>query len=585
MTFWNCSKSIIRRSGLFDPKYYLLKNPDIRFADTDPLNHFIKFGWREDRNPSAHFDVKFYLETNPDVKRTGINPLVHYIKYGAKEGRRALPSDRFMPSKDIPKQLNNLNIKKKKRTESLRFFLEYTKSHGLRHSLKRACEKLFLGKELKKPDHQSSVNLLGNQPPKRKPSIKKVIEKIDKKISIIIPTKNAGDEFSFLMKVLRMQEGFREIEIVIVDSGSTDDTVEIAKYNNAKIVQIKPKEFTHSYARNLGAKNATGDYLLFTVQDALPPSLTWLYELFQVLKNEDVVAVSCAETPREDADLFYRQVCWNHYNFLGINDGDRIFSLPEKTDHISLRQNAQLSDLANLISREVFEKYQYRLGYAEDLDLGIRLIKDGYKIAFLGSVRIIHSHDRLPYYHLKRGYVDNQFLSDVFEDFVIPKITMEDFIPDLAFTYIFTNRLNIYLDDLPRPLTPIDFEEQVIRFFEQRHQYNYPNELPDFKNQYLDQKAQSFLEDLISTSGFQFADRRYDGFLTMAFLGYVGITFNYLKNTYEFIDDLLLGEIKECFTKSFSILAGSHLAYCNKNRTGTELQDMDKLHKTLMEGV
>lgn len=540
MTFWRSNKSIIKRSKLFDQRYYLLKNPDVRVADTDPLNHFIKFGWREGRNPSEDFDVTFYLETNPDVKQSGMNPLVHYIRFGTKEGRHVLPLKQLIPTNTTLNPKNRIN---------------------------------------------SNVNTFGEKPYKHKPIAKKAIGFIDKKISIIIPTKNAGEEFSFLMKVLRLQKGFREIEIVIVDSGSTDNTLAIAAHNNAKIIQIKPSEFTHSFARNLGADNATGDYLLFTVQDALPPSHTWLYELFQVLKNEDVVAVSCAETSREDADLFYRQICWNHYNFLGINDGDRIFSLPEKTDHISLRQNAQLSDLANLISREVFEKYHYRLGYAEDLDLGIRLIKDGYKIAFLGSVRIIHSHNRLPYYHLKRGYVDNQFLSDVFEDFVIPKITMGDFIPDLAFTYIFTNRLIMFLNELQRPLTPLEFEEHVIRFFEERHQYNFPHELPDFKEQYFDQKAQTFLEDLISTSGFQFAGRRYDGSLTMAFLGYVGITFNYLKNTYETIDNLLLGEIKECFTKSFSILVGSYLAYCNKNRTGAELQDMDKLHKTLMEGV
>lgn len=76
--------------------------------------------------------------------------------------------------------------------------------------------------------------------------------------------------------------------------------------------------FSHSFARNLGAEEATGDYLLFTVQDALPPSSTWLYELFQVIKDQNVVAVSCAETPREDADLFYRQISWNNYNFLGL---------------------------------------------------------------------------------------------------------------------------------------------------------------------------------------------------------------------------------------------------------------------------
>ena len=52
---------IIRKSGFFDEKYYLLNNPDVRFIDTDALNHFMTIGWKEGRNPSAQFDLSFYL--------------------------------------------------------------------------------------------------------------------------------------------------------------------------------------------------------------------------------------------------------------------------------------------------------------------------------------------------------------------------------------------------------------------------------------------------------------------------------------------------------------------------------------------
>jgi len=582
MSFFGCKKSRIKKSGLFDEKYYLLHNPDVRVADTDPLRHYINFGWREGRNPSAQFDTKFYLKNNPDVELSGKNPLLHYIKYGQKEGRRALPS----ASSSISFSSSQRSKPGRRRLFTLNNFRQakaYIKNFGFVFFLKKVKSVLFPGRSYK---HLGQISTTEKQQHRQKTVYKPVqIERIDKKVSIIIPTKNAGPEFAFLMKVLRLQEGFREIEIVIVDSGSTDNTVEIARNNNAIVVEIEPSEFTHSHARNLGAENASGDYLLFTVQDALPPNTTWLYELFQVLKNEEVVAVSCAETPRQDADLFYRQICWNHYNFLGINEKDRIFSLPEKTDHISLRQNAQLSDLANLISREVFEKYHYRLNYAEDLDLGIRLIKDGYKIAFLGSVRIIHSHNRLPWYFLKRGYVDNQFLSDVFDDFPIPKISMPSFIPDVAFTYDFLIRVINFIDTLPTPISPELFESKLREFFEQRYHLNFPSKLPEINEQYLDPKAADFIEELIQTSGFQYAGRRYDGFLITAFLGYINITFNYLNNTYELINPSLIIEIKECLSKAFAILVGAHLAYCNKNRTGDELQDMDLLHQTLMEGV
>jgi GT2 family glycosyltransferase len=81
----------IKRSGLFDPGYYLFHNPDIR--DMDPLSHFIGHGWKEGRNPSQDFDTGYYLETNPDVKAAGTNPLVHYVRYGQKEGRARNPRE------------------------------------------------------------------------------------------------------------------------------------------------------------------------------------------------------------------------------------------------------------------------------------------------------------------------------------------------------------------------------------------------------------------------------------------------------------------------------------------------------------
>ena len=84
---------IIRRSHLFDPLNYLITYADIRKADIDPLMHFVKYGWKEGRNPSASFDTTFYLASNADVTQAKINPLVHYIRYGKNEGRKTRPSD------------------------------------------------------------------------------------------------------------------------------------------------------------------------------------------------------------------------------------------------------------------------------------------------------------------------------------------------------------------------------------------------------------------------------------------------------------------------------------------------------------
>jgi len=80
-------KEIISKSGLFDEIYYLSRYRDARLADEIPLEHFIKYGLKENRDPNRDFDSNFYLEQYPDVKRADINPFIHYLLNGKKEGR------------------------------------------------------------------------------------------------------------------------------------------------------------------------------------------------------------------------------------------------------------------------------------------------------------------------------------------------------------------------------------------------------------------------------------------------------------------------------------------------------------------
>ncbi|XYD07785.1 hypothetical protein R1A27_22270 [Methylobacterium sp. NMS12] len=71
----------------FDPAYYLNRNPDVREAGLDPLQHFLKHGWKEGRDPSAGFSTAGYLIANPDVAAAKQNPLLHFLQNGLAEGR------------------------------------------------------------------------------------------------------------------------------------------------------------------------------------------------------------------------------------------------------------------------------------------------------------------------------------------------------------------------------------------------------------------------------------------------------------------------------------------------------------------
>jgi hypothetical protein len=86
-------KNYLERSGKFDIVWYLMAYPDVANSGMDPIEHFVRFGAYENRNPNEFFDVKFYVTRYKDVAKSSINPFIHYLKFGQDEGRLGLPSD------------------------------------------------------------------------------------------------------------------------------------------------------------------------------------------------------------------------------------------------------------------------------------------------------------------------------------------------------------------------------------------------------------------------------------------------------------------------------------------------------------
>lgn len=82
---------LLRRSALFDRDFYLKDNPVVAQSGMDPIRHYLKFGAKEGRDPSAGFCTSGYLKRYEDVQISGINPLVHYLRTGEAEGRSPDP--------------------------------------------------------------------------------------------------------------------------------------------------------------------------------------------------------------------------------------------------------------------------------------------------------------------------------------------------------------------------------------------------------------------------------------------------------------------------------------------------------------
>jgi glycosyltransferase involved in cell wall biosynthesis len=410
----------------------------------------------------------------------------------------------------------------------------------------------------------------------------KILQSLKTTVSVIIPTKNAGDEFETSLAMILNQKGIPGVELIIVDSGSTDDTLAIAEKYGAVIIQIDPGAFTHSYSRNRGAEIAKNDLLFFTVQDALLPGEYFFYELISYLEKYSVTGVTCAEMPRYDADLFYRLISSNHYKFLDVYKKNRILSAPENDDFMSLRKNCQISDIAFLVKKDIFLQYKYILPYAEDLDLGIRLLHDKKTVLFLGTVRIIHSHNRPPYYFLRRAFVDSVFLKLRFDDFITPSILLDDLLVHIIKYYGF---LQTAIHEKRKTITlPCQVKDLKLNPLK----YNKEGTISSNRSDVIfgqpdDNDFSGFIQKIAHLSlNYQNAHPPDNSILLSSF-SFHDMLIEYMEENYELVDDEILEDYFSSLNKIFALVTGAYLAYCYL--TDKENPTMKPFYEELIKNI
>src|SRR5687767_1332339 len=107
-------------------------------------------------------------------------------------------------------------------------------------------------------------------------------------VTIVLLTKNAGPEFGrYLDRILAQQAPF-SFEVLAIDSGSTDGTLEVLNSRPITLHQIAPDEFGFGRTKNFALTLASGRYLVFLSQDAEPASANWLAHLISGFRNQMV---------------------------------------------------------------------------------------------------------------------------------------------------------------------------------------------------------------------------------------------------------------------------------------------------------
>lgn len=236
-------------------------------------------------------------------------------------------------------------------------------------------------------------------------------------VSVVIPTYNAGSEFDGVLQAIFDQRTGFGFEVLVVDSGSSDGTLEVARKHSARVLGVPKSEFTHGGTRNRGISEARGEFVAMIVQDALPADENWLGKLVENLANDERVAGAYSrQIPRPDCNPFTRYALENHFTNLperreqAIDDLARYEALspPKKLRLVTF------DDVSSCLRRSAWEEHPFEaLSYGEDIEWSQRVLKAGYKVVYEPRSAVIHSHNRSAVYEMKRAYVTHKLLGEM----------------------------------------------------------------------------------------------------------------------------------------------------------------------------
>lgn len=207
-------------------------------------------------------------------------------------------------------------------------------------------------------------------------------------ISIVIPVKDGGQDLVQCLDAIARQKADDEFEVVIVDSGSRDDSVAVARSHGADVTEIDPSEFNHGATRNLAASRAKGEILVFISQDAEPVGDDWLQLLTAPLRDDEGLAgVYGRQLARDDAvppERFFL---------------DFLYGPWPRTQSVNGRGELDLrttlfSNVNSAIRHEAWSDFRFPddIIMSEDQEWSRRVLLDGWKLVYEPAAAVRHSH-------------------------------------------------------------------------------------------------------------------------------------------------------------------------------------------------
>jgi glycosyltransferase involved in cell wall biosynthesis len=198
-------------------------------------------------------------------------------------------------------------------------------------------------------------------------------------VSIVVRTYNEQRHLPDLLRAIAAQDTDHEVETVLVDSGSNDDTLAIAGQHGCRIVHIAKHDFTFGRSLNVGCRAARGDVLVFISGHCVPTDARWLHNLVGPLGTDGIVYTYGRQVGGDTSKFSECQVFRKHY--------------PAASPVV---QPGYFCNNANAAMRRAdWERagFDEQLPGLEDLALAKQLWLAGGKVGYVADAGVYHHHD------------------------------------------------------------------------------------------------------------------------------------------------------------------------------------------------
>ncbi len=317
-------------NDMFDTDWYLAQYPEIVDLNENPLLHYVRIGAYEGKDPNPFFSSTYYLNMNPDIKSLGANPLQHFLEFGSNEGR--IPFRNCWPNEITPWKM------KSEKGES----------------------------DLSNSSH--------------------------KRIAIVIPVFNNWFATERCLRALQRTTDIDLADIVVVNDGSTDDTLlQLKRFPSLRVIDTSVN-MGFTKACNFAFKQLKDYEFVFLLNNDTEVLNEFLSNSLALMKTNPKAALVGSTLISPDGTL---QECgaivWSDgttHNFgRGRNLGHMEVRFSRQVDYCSGAGVLIRNYLLNQV--DLFDE-RFAPAYYEDTDLSFKLREIGYEVWVCHSSRVIH---------------------------------------------------------------------------------------------------------------------------------------------------------------------------------------------------